>query len=159
VSIVDDMSLQEKSRPDGGTFIRSPGAVVPHYELILRWGDEHGLPSDAAYVERRAAAYPPSGRRGRRAGMSPQRLRLAETARAMRAQGWPEGQIAFALLGDGSPPTPALVERLEQRLKKLERELRHLEKVEGRAGPLRPPRNTRARKAAARASADRERAG
>jgi hypothetical protein len=159
VSVAENIPTHRQRPTDGGIENPPEPDAAAYYALIVAWGDAHGLPSDAAYAERLEAACPPTGRRGRRrARMSVERLRLAETARAWRSEGWPEQAIAVALYWRGEPPSPQLLEKYNERLKQLEHAIRRLEKVEGRPSPPRPPRDTTAARAASVASVARARA-
>ncbi len=158
------ITTNKESPLDGGRDIRPAGtpeeARAYLYGLIVAWGDAHGLPSDAEYAARLDAACPPSGERGRPAGMSVERLRLAETARAWRAAGHPESTVAIVLLWRSEePPSGHLLKRYRGRLKSLERDLRELEAAEGRTSPPRPERDEGARRAASAACAARDKAG
>ncbi len=132
---------------------RPPHVVAPadHYGLIRAWGNWHDLPSDEEYRARLDRAYPATGRRGHTQGMSVERLRLAETARALRKLGATERAIALDLCWDGQDtPKP---DAPEQRRRRLERHLRELESWENQPRPKRPQPHTRPRQQAAEAAA------
>ncbi len=155
------ISTNKESPFDGGRYIQPAGtpeeAHARLYGLIVAWGDAHGLPSDADYAVRLDVAYPPSGECGRPAGMSVERLRLAETARAWRVQGWDERTIALAAAwGPKDALTKTTDELRSKRLKRLEGDLRKLEAIEGAQRAPRPRRDTAKRRAAAVAVAARD---
>jgi hypothetical protein len=151
-----------QSRESGGRDIRQPTTAEEArayiYAKISKWGDTHGLPSDAEYSARLDAAYARSSRRGRPAGMTVERLRLAETARKWRTLGFTEREVAGGLSLD--PPMTAPSRPLSRSaLERLERDLRKLEAREGAGSPPRPERDTAARQAAAYAQRRAARAG
>jgi hypothetical protein len=143
--------------PDGViymTLLADEGFPALMYAKITEWGERHGLPSDAEYQARLKLAYPPTGKRGHPRGISVQRLRLGETARRWRELGYPERTIATGLLWEReAPPANRVLENLEQRLDRLERDLRKLEAVEGKRMAPRPQRDTQARRRAAKVGA------
>ncbi len=136
----------------GGRDIRQPTTAAEArayiYEKISKWGDDHGLLSDAEFRGRLDAVYARTSRRGRPAGMSVERLRLAETARIWRTLGYTEREIGGGL-SLNQPMTAPLRPLSRSALERLERDLRKLEAREGARSPSRPERNTAARQAAA----------
>ncbi len=151
MSMAAGISTYRGSPRDGGRDIRPTAEEVrAHlYGLVVAWGNAHGLPSDVAYAARLEKAHPPSGSRGRPVGMPVERLRLAETARAWRAQGWDERTIAYAAAwGPEDTASKTADELRSKRLKRLESDLRKLERIEGVQPTARPERDTVARRAA-----------
>lgn len=161
MSMAAGISTYRGTPCDGGRDIRPTAEEVRAYRygLVVAWGNAHGLPSDVDYAARLDAAYPPSGERGRPAGMSVERLRFADTARAWRTQGWDERTIALAAAWGIKDSLSKIADELRsKRLKRLESDLRKLEVIEGAQSPPRPERDEIKRRAASIAVAARDRA-